>query len=217
MQKPSERIIAEEKIEAKSDPGPASDQTTNDPRVDQALGIFGNLSALEVKPGDQVGAREILSTIGVRRPKNNEFLRVDPERSLTTVVYTDEVEGEAYFVAPHLRPIMIAGCTAKLLVLAVNQAGVPFIWPVPTDDETQRKNAWNESARAGFHRAKIDWVKLVGDRVAGQYRIFLAEGELPAPRFPDKPFSELLAIAFNNRLIDNEGHHVIKAMRGLTV
>jgi hypothetical protein len=127
------------------------------------------------------------------------------------------VEGEVYFVSPPLRAIMIAGCTTKLLVLAVNQAGVPFIWPVPTDDEAQRKNAWNESARAGFHRAKTDWVKLVGDRVAGQYRIFLAEGELPAPRFPDKPFSELLAIAFNNRLINDEDHHVIRAMRGLTV
>jgi hypothetical protein len=132
-------------------------------------------------------------------------------------VYTDEKEGEFYFVTPHLRSIMINGCSTKLLVLAVNQAGVPFIWPVPTDDEIQRKNAWNESARTGFHRAKTDWVKLVGDRVSGQYRVFLAEGELPAPRFPNRPFSELLAIAFNNRLIDSEDHYVIKAMRGLTV
>jgi hypothetical protein len=215
--KKTEPHIAEEHIEAKSDPGPAVDQAANDPRVDQALGIFGNLSALEVKPGDQVGAREILSTIAVRKPKKNEYVRVDPERSLTTVVYTDDADGEVYFVAPHLRPMMIAGCTTKLLVLAVNQAGVPFIWPVPTDDETQRKNTWNESARAGFHRAKTEWVKLVGDRANGLYRVFLAEGKLPAPRFPDKPFPDLLALGFNNRLIDNEDHHVIRQMRGLTV
>jgi hypothetical protein len=44
-----------------------------DRRIDQALGIFADLSKLEVTPSTQVGAREVLSTIAVRRPKNNEI------------------------------------------------------------------------------------------------------------------------------------------------
>jgi hypothetical protein len=118
---------------------------------------------------------------------------------------------------PEMRAVMFAGLTTKLLTLAVNQVGNVFIWPVPVDDEYSRKNQWNESARAAYHKAKTDWVKLVGDRLTGYYRLYIAEGQLPPPRWPDKSFAELLAIAFANRKIDNEEHPVIKSMRGLTV
>jgi hypothetical protein len=187
-----------------------------DARVDQALGIFANLPAPEVTPTSQIGAREILSCMPVRKPKNDEFVMVKPDNSLTTIIWEDKDEGETYFVTPEIRPLLIAGTVTKMLTLAVNQAGTPFIWPVPVDDEFSRKNNWNESARAAYHQATTNWVKLVGDRAAGQYRIYIAEGELPPRRWPDKPFAELLALAFNNRKIDREDHPIIKAMRGLT-
>ena len=191
----------------------------NDPRVKQALGLFADLRALEVTPTSQIGAREILSTVSVRKPKNNEFIRVsmDPQNSLTTIVFEDKDEGETYLIAPGIRPLMIAGAAIKMLTLTVNQMGIPFIWPVPVDDEHTRKNAWNESARTAYHKAKADWVKLVGDRAAGYYRIYLAEGDLPPPRWPERTFAELLQVAFQNRMIETEDHPILKAMRGLTV
>jgi hypothetical protein len=201
----------------KAKPTKPLDEQPADARVDRALGIFADLNSLEVTPTSQIGAREILSCVPVRKPKNNEFVMVNPDNVLTTIVFEDKDEGETYFVAPEIRPLMIAGTATKMLSLAVNQAGAIFIWPVPVDDEFSRKNNWNESARAGYHQAKTQWVKLVGDRAAGQYRIYIAEGELPPPRFPDKPFAELLAIAFNNRKFDRDDHPIIKAMRGLTV
>jgi hypothetical protein len=213
---PPAPIVPDEKVE----PGKPLDGQPNDARVDQALGIFANLNALEVTPTSQIGAREILSCVPVRRPKNNEFVMVhpDPGYSLTTIVFEDKDEGETYFVAPEVRSLMIACTATKMLVLAVNQVGTSFIWPVPVDDEYSHKNNWNESARAGYHEAKKQkWVKLVGDRTAGQYRLYIAEGELPPPRWPDKSFAELLSIAFNNRKIDHVDHPIIRAMRGLTV
>jgi hypothetical protein len=188
-----------------------------DARVDQALGIFANLSELEVTPASQVAAREVLSCVSVRKPKPNEFVMVNPENVLTTIVFEDKQEQEIYFVTPEIRPLMIAGTATKMLSLAINQLGSIFIWPVPVDDEFSHKNTWNESSRAAYHQAKTQWVKLVGDRSQGHYRIYVAEGTLPPPRWPDKPFAELLAIAFNNRKIDRDDHPIIKAMRGLTV
>jgi len=206
-------------ITATDPASPALDGVVKDERVDAALGIFSDLKSLEVTPTTSVGAREILGTIAVRKPKNNEFIRVSvkPENSLTTVLFEDKDEGVTYLVAPHIRPLMIAGAVVKMLVLAVNQAGVPFIWPVPVDDQQSRRNAWNESARVAYHKAKTHWVKLVGDRAAGQYRLYIAEGKLPDPRWPDRPFSELLAIGFRNLTIDSEDHAIIRAMLGLTV
>jgi len=112
----------------------------NDARVDQALGIFANLSELEVTPASQVAAREILSCVPVRRPKPNEFVMVSPENVLTTIVFEDRDEGEIYFVTPEIRPHMIAGTATKMLSLTINQIGSAFIWPVPVDDEFSRKN-----------------------------------------------------------------------------
>jgi hypothetical protein len=43
-----------------SGPPPELEVVGGDPRVDQALGIFADLQALEVTPTGQVGAREIL-------------------------------------------------------------------------------------------------------------------------------------------------------------
>jgi hypothetical protein len=187
-----------------------------DPRVDQALGIFSDLARLEVSPTAMIAAEEILSCIPVRKPKNNEFVRVSPDHPpLTTVIYADKEEGEFYFVIPGMRAQLIAGVTIKTLVLTVNQMGAPFIWPVPaTGDESSRKDTWNESHRAAYQQAKSKWTKMVADRVTKMYRLYLAAGELPAPKFPDKPWNELLALAFNNRMIDNPEHPVVKAMRG---
>lgn len=212
-------------IEATPAPDPASQAQApdpspqSDPRVDQALGVFSDLTQLEVSPTAMIAAEEILTCIPVRKPKNNEFVRVSPDHPpLTTVIYVEKDEGEEfYFVVPEMRAQLIAGVTIKTLVLAVNQMGTPFIWPVPaTGDESSRKDTWNESHRAAYQKAKEKWTKMVADRVAKMYRIYIAAGQLAEPKFPDKPWNELLALAFNNRMIDNPEHPVVKAMRGYT-
>jgi hypothetical protein len=201
--------------ESSADPtASALNPAQNDPRVEQAAGIFANLAALEMTPTSQIAVREVLSVIAIRRPKDNEFVRAS-EFSLTTFVWEDKDEGETYFVVPSMRPHIIAGGSMKLLVLAVNQIATPFIWKVPVVDEYSRRNTWNESHRDIYQTAKKEWVKMVGDRGAGLYRKYLPSGDLQQPRFPDRPFNELLDIAFRGRLIDREDHPIIKAMRGI--
>ena len=200
-------------------PSPPALEVAKDERVETALDLFADLKALEISPRDQIGAREILSVIAVRRPKNNEFIRVPllPQYSLTTAIFEDKDENETYFIAPAIRPLVISGAVTKMLTLTVNQLGHTFIWPVPCDEGQSRKSTWNESARAGYHRAKTIWVKLVSDRAAFMYRLYEAEGQLPEPRWPTTPFGQLLSLAFRNRIIDTEDHPILKAQRGLTV
>jgi len=49
----------------------------------------------------------------------------------------------------------------------------------------------------------------------GAYRIYRAEGELSDPVWPDRTLSELLEIAFRDRIISTEDHPVIRRLRGL--
>jgi hypothetical protein len=188
-----------------------------DPRVDQALGIFSNLTALEVTPAEVIAAKEILTTMPVRKPKKNEFVRVAPETPpFTTYLYQDDEEGTYYFIEPEMRPHFIAGTVVKVLVPAVNQLGAAFIWPVPVEDgQGSRNNSWNESHRAAYQMAKTKWTKMVSDRASRVYRVYEASGNLADPQFCPQPFNQQLALAFRGiSTISDREHPVLRAMRG---
>jgi hypothetical protein len=40
-------------------------------------------------------------------------------------------------------------------------------------------------------------------------------GELSEPEWPDKPLTEILQIAFRDRIVDSENHPVVRRLRGL--
>jgi hypothetical protein len=189
-------------------------------RPGDAADIFSDLAAIRLSPDDagSIGTEEVLVQIAIRKPNVNEFARVhpDPAMSLATTICVD-AERDAYFVAPALRNVMVAGgLKAILLVVTVNQRGLPFLWPLALGDGTGRRNGWHDSAREAAELAKTEWIKIVSDMPAGQYRIYRAKGKLPEPVFPTgKTMEELLRLAFRGRVIDNENHPVVKQALGL--
>jgi hypothetical protein len=187
-------------------------------RAGDAADIFTDLSALRLTPDEagQIGTEEVLAHVSVRKPSINEFVRVnpDPAMSLATSIFVDP-EREVYFVAPAARNVLVAGVKAMLLVPAVNQRGLFFIWPIALGDGSGRRNAWHETQREAMELAKREWVKLVSDMAGGCWRIYKAKGALPNPVFPEKSLEELLRLAFRGRVIDNENHPVVKQALGL--
>jgi hypothetical protein len=187
-------------------------------RPGDAADIFADLSALRLTPDEagQIGSEEVLAHVSVRKPTINEFVRVNPNpaMSLATSIFVDP-ERDTYLVAPGLRNVLVAGVKAMLLVPAVNQRQLFFIWPIALGDGTGRRNAWHETSREAMELAKREWIKLVSDMAGGCYRIYRAKGKLPDPVFPEKSLEELLRIAFRGRTIDSESHPVVKQALGL--
>jgi hypothetical protein len=188
------------------------------PDTGDSADIFANLEALRLTPDEagQIGTEEVLAHVSVRKPTINEFVRVnpDPAMSLATSIFVDP-ERETYFVATSARNVLVAGVKAMLLVPAVNQRGLFFIWPIALGDGSGRRNAWHETAREAMELAKREWVKLVSDMAGGCYRVYRAKGALPNPVFPQKSLEELLRIAFRGRVIDSEDHPVVRQALGL--
>lgn len=180
--------------------------------------IFSDLEALRLSSDEagQIGTEEVLVHVSVRRPTVSEFVRTnpDPAMSLATSIFVD-AERETYFVAPNARTVLVAGVKPVLLLPAVNQRGLFFIWPLALGDGTGRRNAWHETAREAAELSKREWVKLVSDMPAGCYRIYRAKGKLNDPVFPEKSLEELLRLAFKGRVIDDEAHPVVKQALGL--
>jgi hypothetical protein len=180
--------------------------------------LFNDLTSLRLDPGEAAsGAVEVLTRILVRKPQRHEFFRVHPDHVLDSTVFTDKEDRESfYFVTPTMRGPLVGEARPVLLVPAVTRQNALFIWPVSLPSEDGRRNAWTETAQEAMYLAREHWVRLAADMSWGTYRIYRAEGQLSDPVWPDKPFEELLEIAFKDRVIDSPDHPVLRRLRGLS-
>jgi hypothetical protein len=193
------------------------DRNERQPMPNSAKSLFQDLSALRFDAtGAAAGAVEILTHVPVRKPNRHEFFRVHLDYILDTTVFTDKEERESYLVMPAMRGALVGEARPVLLVPAMTRQNALFIWPVPLPSEDGRRNAWTETAQEAMHLAQEHWIRLMPDMSLGAYRIYRAEGQLSDPAWPDRPFEELLEIAFRGRVIDSSDHPVVRRLRGLT-
>ncbi len=164
------------------------------------------------------GVRQVLTTVPVRKPRKQDFIRTHPseECRLTTIILEIKDErSESYLVAPELRDELVGQAVPVTLFLAINRQAAVFLWPCRLPDPTGRANAWHESALEAAHLAQSKWIRVTADMSLGANRIFEAAGELQEPEWPKEGLSDLLRIAFKGgRYIDTVDHPVLKSLRG---
>jgi hypothetical protein len=165
-----------------------------------------------------LGVKKALLTIPVRKPDKSWFVRVHPadDYSLQTAVIELKEDRETYLVAPQLWPALAAESTfsPRALFTAVNRQGVLFLWPVRLPGADGKIDAWSQSALEAAQLARNNWVRVAANMALGAYELFQATGELAGPEWPDKPFRELLKVAFKDRMITALDHPVLRKLRG---
>jgi hypothetical protein len=156
------------------------------------------------------------TVIQVRKPGNQEFIRVHPDRdySLETLLLELKDEGQVYLVDPPLWDDLVGELVAKVLYLTVNLPGIPRLWPIRLPDEEGKLDDWNRSALEAAGIAKKVWVRVSSKRRVGMYETEEARGKLPEPEWPDLSFQEILQIAFKGRFIEDLDHPVLRRLRG---
>ena len=181
--------------------------------------FFDDLEKIRLSPEDTagLGSTKILTTVPVRKPKKQEFFRChpDPAMTLTAMLYVDEDDSEAYFVAPNMRGADILANQVKptLLQLTVLRNGTLIIWPLtlPSTDGGGGRS-WHESALKAKEIAKTKWLRIAADRSINGYQAYVAEGGLDEPDWKKllagKTFNELLELAFADKIILSEDHPV---------
>lgn len=177
---------------------------------------FEDIAALVLpQTFDQVVGQKILTTIAVRRPKRIEWIRVNPDFPQFEIGLLEyELNGttDVYFVHP---TVYLSGlsdvATRAILQLAINTQGSLFLWPlkVPVGGAGA---SWHESAIKAATLARTAWVRIAANRNAGAYDTFLATGEIPPPTWPEKSYSDILQLAFDQKIIDDTKHPVFRAI-----
>lgn len=180
-------------------------------------GVFADLDALRLSVASfgSGGIAEVTAHVPVRKPQRQEFIRVNPgeDMTLTTAVYEDKEDREFYFVAPAMIPAMLGEVVPVTLLTVINRQNVLYLWPVKVITDG-KANPWVDTAQRAAARARDKWVRVASDMSLGAYRIYEAVGDLPPPEWPQKSLSELLEIAFKDRIIDSDDHKIMKRLRG---
>ena len=157
-----------------------------------------------------VGAEKLLVRLAVRKPTKQEYFRVHPgpEFRLSSAILEIKEEREFYLVTPEVLPVLAEDVRHVELRLCLNRQGVPFMWPVPMPGPDGRSNSWHESAEES-------WMRMIAVMAEGSYSLYRATGTIPDPKWPDKPLTELLRLAFKDgKLINSEDHPIVQQLNG---
>jgi hypothetical protein len=185
------------------------------------LNPFTNLAALRLDQSyaDTVGVKKLLTTVPVRKPNRQDFVRVHPDPSFRlspAAIIEIKEDRETYLVMPDMCPALPGEFATATLFTAINRQGVVFLWPVKLPGPDGKVNEWHRSAGEGAERALRKWVRVTASMSLGAYEIFEASGDLPEPVWPtDLSFSEVLKIAFRDRLVDRVDHPLVQRLRGV--
>lgn len=167
---------------------------------------------------DSTGVKKHYTTIPVRKPGKQDFVRTHPDSAyrLETAVLELKEERETYLVDPLLWDELPSELTPKVLVTFINRQKVLCIWPIRLPGSDGRIDDWNASALEAADMAKDAWVRVSANMSLGAYEISSATGDIPEPEWPELSFEEILKIAFKGRYIDSLDHPVVQRLLGIS-
>jgi hypothetical protein len=167
---------------------------------------------------DQMGVKKVRTTIPIRRPDRQWWIRVHPEETWRMPVYLlqlkEDRDRETYVVDPSLARELSGELAPAMLFTAINRQDVIFLWEVRLPGEDGRHNPWHRSAYEAAQLAMDHWVRVSSNMSLGAYEVAKASADLPTPQWPEEGFSALLELAVRDRRIDNMDHPIVRRLRG---
>src|SRR5690349_10813826 len=96
---------------------------------------FDDLMSLRLDQSyaDTVGVKKLLTTVPVRKPHRQEFVRVHPDsayRLTPAAIIEVREDRETYLVTPEMAPGLLGEFATATLFLTVNRQGQVQLWPV---------------------------------------------------------------------------------------
>jgi len=167
---------------------------------------------------ETAGVKKLLTTVPVRKPSPQDFVRVHPDPAYRENFPIIELkdEREEYIVVAELVPALVGEFVTKTLFTAINRQGTVFFWPVRLPSPDGKNLDWWRSSREAAELAMKSWIRVRANMNLGAYDIFQAASVISDPEWPQLGFWELIKIAFRDHLVDRIDHPVIKRLRGQT-
>ncbi|MBX9653620.1 hypothetical protein K2Y11_08390 [bacterium] len=165
-----------------------------------------------------VGGEKVLTTVHVRKPGKEQWIRVHPDDKFRIDVLTLELkeESEIYLVSADLMYLLGTESTLRPMTLyaTITRNGDVFLWPIACPGVDGKDNEWHRSAREAAHIGMKRWIRVTANRSLGAYETSITKATLPDPTWPTQTLQDLVRIAFRKRFIDTVDHPVLRRLRG---
>ncbi len=174
---------------------------------------------LPANDDESLGVRELLVSIPYRKPSKEQFVRVHPDPAFRCnggLIELKDDDSESYWVDrslwPHLGDEPTFGC--RLVVTAMTRQGCPFIWGLRLPATENKVPDWVSIPLEAAKAAETKWTKLYWDQAQRRHRIKVSDYLADEPQWPTQAFSELLRLAFKDRVVTSLDHPILKRLRG---
>jgi hypothetical protein len=163
-----------------------------------------------------VGVKKAIITIPVKKPNNQDFIRVHPgeDYRLPAAVVELKDDRETFLVTPEIARDIPGEYVTVTLFTCINRQGVLFLWPVRLPSSDGRQLEWHRSAQMAAEMAMKRWCRVKANMSLGAYEVFEASATIPEPEWPDLTLEAMLPIAFKGMLVNSFDHPVLKRLRG---
>jgi hypothetical protein len=165
---------------------------------------------------ETAGVKKLLTTVPVRKPNPQDFVRVHPSSDYHDDFAIIELKDdrESYLVVPAIARQIPGEFHMATIQTAITRQGNVFLWPVRLPGPDGKVLEWHRSAAEAASHATRQWVRVKANTPNGAYDIFVAESAIADPDWPQVSFQELIRIGFRDRLVDRLDHPVLKRLRG---
>ena len=179
--------------------------------------------ALRLPPAFEhnAGIRKVISTIPVRKPHGQEWLRTHPgvgySENFGVIILKDDKE--VYLLHPNIVGAYENEMTRVRLFICMSMNKNLFIWPCKLPGSSGRKGAdsWNISAIEAAEAAMKRKVRVQANMGLGAYEYAFSDNPTPEndPVWPNLTYSEMLRIAFAKpgRFVTDHNHEVLRLLR----
>jgi hypothetical protein len=166
---------------------------------------------------ETAGVKKLLTTVPVRKPHKQEYVRVHSaaEYRENMAILELKDERETYLLAPNIARSLPGEFSMCTLYTAINRQGVVFLWPVKLPGQDGKVNAWHVSGADAAERCFTGWYRVKANLSLGAYELYQGAPTIPDPEWPTLSFNELVQVAFKDRLVTSLQHPIVgKLLRG---
>lgn len=165
-----------------------------------------------------LGVKKVLTVVRVGKPGKQTWFQVHPDFQFSCAVLElkDDVDRGIYMVSAEVREELAFEVKPVLLIPTIDRQNNVGLWPITLPGADGRTSEWQTSAMRIAEEAKLGWVRMVANMAVGGYDLYTTSADLPPPKWPEKDMSELIRIAFKDKLVGSMDHPVVRKLQGLS-
>ena len=177
-----------------------------------------DIQSLRLPPnyGATLGVKKLLIKVSVDKPKKEHFFRthLSEEMTFCAMLLEQKEVGEKYLASAEIAQVIPELVRPVRLHAAIDRQNNVFLIPVPLPGESGARNPWHESLAQAVELAKSKWLRISANMHTGGYDVYVAEGPLPDPEWPEVDIETLIEVAFRDKIITTLDHPMVQMLLG---